>query len=1004
MRKLVFFIGCIFQFHLGFTQLADPLHVEIFDTHDGLLSTEVLALHQDQNGFLWVGTSIGLSRYDGYEFKNFTPADGLTKGKVIGIEETEEGHLWIATEKGITYYDQLNFREVKYRNDPVPEFLFEIHLVNQQELWVGSNRGVGRLKKDHWNTALINADSSYFERIDDTTFVSLIRSDGEGNIYLGGFNYLFRYDTPHWDTIGIGDPGIHDFFYSIHFLENGKLLTGTRTGNFYQFDSKGRSLFIPPDPTRSDIYNIIPHNDEFWAVHQDGILKIYPDRTHVSHSLYDHYDIKMMYCMLKDREDNFWLGSNEGLIRLSPRDFRLYPEMSEAMPNGIFSIGENEDGELFLGSNHGIVYSKNPTQSTFTRLPLPPHFPGAEIVGILFDKNDNMWLPTFWDGICRVSNNQLHKYWYEDGFYLGADIAFGGIDTFGNIWLGHNYGLSKMQSNGPGQYFFTNYPSLEHIGFNTYHIDAYQQVWLGSEEGLFFVSKNDAIQQFQLPVNDLPVRGITSDSHNHLWIATLGKGVYQYEITGPGQLQLVNAYDLEDGLSSNFLLDAEADDLGNIWLGTYLGISVLRKKDRAYFITNYDPKDGLIEKAYQKIILHKDKQGVVWAATSMGLMSFDPRQIHFNEVEPALNVDYLKINGEAFSLKNLTDAGLKLPYYKNDLEIGILGISLKNSQKNKYQIKLEGGRDEWSVPTSQRVFAFNNLSPGEYTFSFKGSNNDLVWSSTPLNIPIYIRPPFWTTWWFYALTILITGVGVVYYVKRREQQLKEKEREQGRISKMIAELETRALRAQMNPHFIFNSLNAIQESIITEQVDVAYSYLQKFSRLLRNVLDSSSKSYIKIEKEVEILNLYLELESLRFDDQFEYQISMDNPKDEIEELYIPSLMVQPFVENAIWHGLMQKKGARKVNVHFTSDAESVKCSIKDNGIGRVAAQKISRKKRRKHNSMALQLIKDRLELIKQQNEKATSIRIIDLYDDRLQAIGTEVNIKVPNDLIPENPN
>ncbi len=988
-------------FNWSFCQLADPLHVEIFDTHDGLLSTEILSLHQDRKGFLWIGTAIGLSKYDGYEFKNFTAADGLSKGKVVGIAETKEGHLWIVTEKGVTYFDHTQFKEIKFRNNILPEFLYEIHLTEKQELWVGSSKGGGRLPKELWQSALDNPDTAYFEQLFDEHFVSLVSSDHIGNTYLGVNNYLLTYSNNQIDTLGIGDPGIHDFFYSIHFIEKEKVLTGTRTGNFYLFNKKQKSLLIPSDASRSDIYGIVSHEDDLWAVHQDGILQIKPDHTVISQSLYDHYDIKMMFCMIKDREDNFWLGSNEGLIKVSFRDFRLYPEINQVMPNGIFSIGEDKSGQLYLGSNHGKVYFKAAEEEKFSRFKLPEGFPRAEIISIFFDEDENLWLPTYWDGICRVKGKNLDRFWYEDGLYPGADLSFGALDKNGNIWLGHNYGLSKM---GPKEerYQFKNYSELLDIGFNSILIDSFQHIWLGSQEGLFSVSYNNKIQKHPLPVDDLPVTGIATDAKQQLWISTTGKGVYQYKIHGAGEIDLIRSYDQIDGLSSNFLLDVESDDQGNIWLGTYLGISVLRKKDGAYFVTNYNPKDGLIEKAYQKIILHKDQQGVIWAATSMGLMSFDPQTIHFNSVEPVLNVGAFKINGLEIPLENLSASDLKLPYHQNDIEIEIVGISLKNPGKNRYQVKLEGARGEWTPPTSQRVFPFNNLSPGHYVFSFKAANNDLVWNSAPINLPFYIRPPFWTTWWFYSILAAVIGTGIFFYVKRRERLIKEKEREQGRINKMIAELETRALRAQMNPHFIFNSLNAIQESILTEQFEVAYSYLQKFSRLLRNVLESSARSYIKIEKEMEILNLYLELESLRFDDEFEYQILVDEPQEEIEELFIPSLMIQPFVENAIWHGLMQKEGARKVSVRFSFDENSVRCKITDNGIGRTAARKISSKKRRNHKSMALQLIKDRLELIQKQNDKATNIQIIDLYDQQKHAVGTEVNIQVPNDLIPEN--
>jgi len=219
-------------------------------------------------------------------------------------------------------------------------------------------------------------------------------------------------------------------------------------------------------------------------------------------------------------------------------------------------------------------------------------------------------------------------------------------------------------------------------------------------------------------------------------------------------------------------------------------------------------------------------------------------------------------------------------------------------------------------------------------------------------------------------------------------------REKIRINKLIAELELKALIAQMNPHFIFNCLTSIQELIIVHKQEEAMHYLNQFSRLLRTVLDCSDKNYIPLEQELTLLELYLELESMRFDKQFHYEITADEAIDP-EEIIIPSFLLQTFVENALWHGLMHKKGDRRLSVAFTLETHDMLiCKISDNGIGREQASQMKKKSLKAYQSMGIKIIRERIALMKKQND-VFDLKIIDNKDDMGNATGTTVLVRVP---------
>lgn len=298
--------------------------------------------------------------------------------------------------------------------------------------------------------------------------------------------------------------------------------------------------------------------------------------------------------------------------------------------------------------------------------------------------------------------------------------------------------------------------------------------------------------------------------------------------------------------------------------------------------------------------------------------------------------------------------------------------------------------------TKQTNVTFYSLPDGDYTFEVIAKNEDGYWSS-PVEFVFKIKPPFWFTWWFISLEILFTIISIIIIFKYREKQLLKKNDIVRKITeneKKIIELELKALRSQMNPHFIFNTLNSIQMYISRHDFKESNRYISNFSRLIRMVLNHSEKPFINLRDELEMLTLYIGLEQIRFENQFDYYINVDEELD-LDCDKIPPMLLQPFIENAIWHGLMKKSEKGKIEVDLKLSNDILYCSIQDNGIGRAAALKIKAERKIQNKSIGMRVTKDRLSIMYNEKYNNMDVEIVDLHDENNNPTGTKIIIKIP---------
>ena len=341
---------------------------------------------------------------------------------------------------------------------------------------------------------------------------------------------------------------------------------------------------------------------------------------------------------------------------------------------------------------------------------------------------------------------------------------------------------------------------------------------------------------------------------------------------------------------------------------------------------------------------------------------------------------------------------------QNFISISYTSDSYINEEKNTYSYKLEGVDTGWVQAGNRTTAYYTQLQPGAYNFWVTASNNDGLQGLEKHLLSIVIIPAWYQTWWFKTFCIL-AGLSIVYvFYRQKLNQEKAKGlavsskaelmQVKAEFEKQIAETEMIALRAQMNPHFIFNVLNSINKYILVNEGEKASHYLTQFSRLIRQVLENSKSSKISLEADLQALQLYINMEKLRFGDKFSYNIEVQKNTD-AQFVQVPPLLIQPYVENAIWHGLMQKDTKGCLDILITQPHENIlHIVVQDNGIGRKKAMELKSKSATKHKSFGMQITKDRINMVNKLYNMQATVEYEDIYYEQV-ASGTRVILTIP---------
>ncbi|MFK7807056.1 MAG: histidine kinase [Saprospiraceae bacterium] len=509
-------------------------------------------------------------------------------------------------------------------------------------------------------------------------------------------------------------------------------------------------------------------------------------------------------------------------------------------------------------------------------------------------------------------------------------------------------------------------------------------MWAGGKDGLWKFENNDFIKRrYNHVALDRTISDMEIDENNILWCAVEG---YEVGVVG---LKSDTLYSIA-GTANLKVNDLYTDKEGFLWVATPQGLLQFEINPNNFndqqLIRKYTTSDGINTREVTAVYV--DNQ-YIYAGTNKGLTQIDRNGKYGDNSTPTLYIKDIQVNGQSKHLAN----DYELPPLQNDLEIEFVALSYKSLEDITYSYQLKGVDEDWQE-TNRRSLRYPNLKPGNYSFHLKArdiDNNEVVLAEP---IHFFIKTPLWDRTWFRILSVFLI-VGIIWFIyKDSINIIKRKEEEKTRIAKQMAELEMKALQSQMNPHFVSNALASIRYYIQDNKADQAGDYLARFAKLMRLFLESSKSNFTTLEDEIKLISLYVEMEQLRFEEQFDFQLDIGE-KIDVYFIQIPTLLLQPFVENAINHGLFHKDGKGKLKVEFRLCGEALlECIIEDDGIGQTAAKAISEKSSKGHKSRGMQIVRERLEVLKYKDDMDIEIEIVDLENAGV-AVGTRVVLRIP---------
>lgn len=521
-----------------------------------------------------------------------------------------------------------------------------------------------------------------------------------------------------------------------------------------------------------------------------------------------------------------------------------------------------------------------------------------------------------------------------------------------------------------------------------------------TEEGDYFIC-NEAAEVLFLKKGEQPRKVFSSDlkacyedpDKQHIWLATvsgllkMNKQTLKYEL-----------FDETNGLPNQYLYCVLPDDKGRLWCASNKGIIRFDPStQKAHGLGN---ADGVWENEFYSDVWLRTRSGEMWMGNRTVLNIFDPDKIKPVPHPPKIQITGVKVNDTDWKGDEYIGEtqALTFGYDQNTLSFEFVALEYSDPANNRLLYRLKGLDTVWvearlGFPGFVR---YAQLPPNNYTFQIKAFNSDGVESEGWRELSITIRKPFWQTTWFIALVTALIAALLYGIYRYRLSQI----RAQFRLSQLAqanelkaANSEMKALRAQMNPHFIFNSLNSINAFILRNERTKASGYLLAFSNLIRHILDSSAKETVTLEKEIPFLEDYLQAESLRLEGKLTYALRVDEAVDTFDTT-IPSMLLQPYLENAIWHGISPKPEGGHLSVEFKKSAEGLLIVVADNGIGREKARLLKAQKTGSHESKGLQITKERLALYDRKNNTHSTITTIDLTDAQGAAAGTRVQVRI----------
>ncbi|MBS1597639.1 MAG: histidine kinase [Bacteroidetes bacterium] len=949
-----------------------------YDVKDGLAGSTVYCMAQDKDGFMWIGTETGLSRYDGTHFKNFTTADGLPDNEIIKLFVDSKNRVWIVPFGNSPCY-YLNGKIYNNENDSL---LKSIHILSELTS-ITENEAGDLLIMEYHSLHIIDHAGKIIE-INELAGqpIRTIKAGINKNknfrvalIFPYGFNMMIADVKDNHLTVVEDIPFTKKNQYgSIFFNQRSEVLV---RNDVLTFKSNKDTEFKLP--IKEGFINASSIDDTTFAFNYnkktlliDAIRKKITDSFSVGQTING---------VMRDSEGSLWFSTlGKGVYRLASSELENFSFKSDNGLSSVFCI-QKIDSTLWVGGEGFFLWRLNSDLSISKSMKIMHGYTRGRVITINKIRDKKLLVGTDYGLFTLDKQNKARE------FFTGVAIKDAFATKNGKIITSASRYTLQIDPNGKPLTFGTKIDAASKLidtiwedrSTCAYKLD--DTTYVGTLNGLFGVAENKRFV-FEGANNKLlkkRIAAIKSTDDGTLWIATSGNGLVAFR-----KGKIIRNLTTVNGLTSDICRSLFIEH-NNIWMGTDKGLNRIRIMDTGYAVTTFTTSDGLKSDIINNVFVDGEN---VLLGTPEGLTRFDVNKTARSS-NCKLYITDIIVSGNKMPYAR---PNFSVPHKDNNIRIDFVGISYKSAGDIVYKYKFS--TDTVWHTTSETSLNYPSLTSGNYSLELAAINKFGVESNHVL-IKFTIEKLLREKLWFQLVLFLFATALIIFFVYLRIQSLKKKEAQKTILAAKLSELEQMALRSQMNPHFIFNSLNSIQQYVIDKDILGANEFITQFSRLIRLTLDLSSKHDISLQQEIAYISTYLELEKKRFENKFVYEIQVD-PKINDEDYFIPPMILQPYIENSVRHGMRYKKDANgKIKISFHTDTKYLVCNIEDNGIGRKQALQFKSIIPVEYQSKGMTLTARRIEVFNTTHEASIKINIEDPEDHNHMPVGTKVTIQFP---------
>ncbi|MGV7106365.1 sensor histidine kinase [Flavobacterium sp. U410] len=922
------------------------------DKSQGLLTNSVYDIFQDKDNFMWFATEKGLCQFNGYTFQYFSTSDMTSKAGSC-IQQDSFGRVWYENFDGYLYYVENNQLKKLNQNKSIGYFKYgiiknQLYIINENVIDVYDLKTLLLKKEIKLNTK----DSEYIFFTDETIYVFahqliIIKNDviqkkvefPEG--FLENFNSILVEKT-----------------------KNG-LLIGSKFSNYCYLFSNNQFARKELNLENTIVQNLSWCNNKNWLCTTTGIIEM-DCELGTKRQFFNGTNISYIY---KTKNNNYWISTlTEGLFYIEDFDTQLISSQ-ESLTSLCF-----KNDQLVIGTKNDkiLALEKNQFKTIFTgkdnhqmgqvfhdKISNQLYFTSSKFGVLNSELKLTKELPIAIKSVCAVD----HKY-----------IAFAASSSSGLIKTNDN---SKSDWDFVYEAFIQlkshNYNNIvtNAKGKSTAYDSIHKTIYFATNNGLFYINQNGLLSELKHKNTSLNITKL-SYAKGKIYACNGDLNLFQIEnnsiseINFPATIQKEN---VERTILKNGLLFI----ITNKYIFEY-DLLTKKLKQIIHINSNIEVND---------IIL---KNNSYFISTNRGLII--KKQEVYNRSNPIFSIENIKINNQVVTKLKLND----LAYNENNIHINYRFLSPTPFEEHELLYRIN--ESQWQkADILNPELVLNSLNHGSYTIEFV-LNSDF---KNTTKIHFTINRPFWLQFPFIfgASVFLLAFIYWLYRmnikkIEKRNQLILDKIN----LEKNVNQSKLKAIKSQMNPHFFYNALNTLQSFILSNEKRLAIDYLSKFSNLTRTILEMTEKDFISISEEVKTLQLYLDIEKGRFDEDFSYEIQVEKNIDQ-ESIKIPTMLLQPYVENAVKHGLLHKQGDKKVTISFEIQNNELHIGIDDNGIGRQKSNELNQIKNKNHQSFATEALQNRIDLLNEYNHKNISLKIIDKHNLQNQPTGTLVEIIIP---------